>query len=85
MKITKEHVEIFNHYGGDGDAFIRIGTEREKEIMNYDLWKCIEDLVQNMTLLKNNSASNKYSEEIKKEIKDKCSNQEVVKMLEMTI
>ncbi len=82
MQITKEHIEVFSHYEGDGDAFIRLGTKREKEIMNYDSWKCIENLIQDIMLLKNGKVSSEYSKGIKKKMKEICVNQEVIKMLE---
>lgn len=54
MKITLEHIKIYKHYGGDGDALVRIGTNREKEIMTYEAWKCVEDLLQEIAISKAN-------------------------------
>ena len=71
MKITLEHLKIYKHYGGDGDALIRLGSEREKRIMTYEAWRCIEEMLQEISISSTNLNQKLSSKTETQEVIDK--------------
>jgi hypothetical protein len=56
------HLKIYNIFGGDGDALIRLGTDAEKKIMSYEIWKLIDNLIQDYHLVTKNLVSKEFSD-----------------------
>ena len=52
--ITKEKISIYKKFGGDSDAWARIGTPEEKKIMSDDDWYIIDSLIQDIIISKTN-------------------------------
>lgn len=46
--MTLEHLRVYKKYHGDGDILIRCATLKEKELMDYESWSMIDDLVQDL-------------------------------------
>jgi len=44
--ITKEKISIYKKYEGNPNAWARIGTSEEKELMSDDDWFLIDSLIQ---------------------------------------
>ena len=55
--ITLEHLRIYKKYHGDGDILIRCATLKEKELMDYESWSIIDDLVQDLIFVEKGSVS----------------------------
>lgn len=79
--ITKEHLEIYKKYKGDGDGFIRCATLQERAIMDYEHWSLIDDLIQNLNLIDNGLASDSFIESTRKKMKINCENEETIYFL----
>lgn len=75
--ITLRHIEIYLYYGGDGDALIRMGKPEDKEYMTYEIWRKIDELIQDISLIKTGITSKSYTEQVKIRLTKYCENKEV--------
>lgn len=80
--ITLKHLKIYENYGGDGDMLIRTGSYEEKELMDYETWSLIEELIQNLELIKKGLASDSFKSQILKKLKTACDNEKTQQKLE---
>jgi len=76
--ITLKHLKIYKKYGGDGDAFVRSCTKKEKYLMTFDDWKLIEEFIQGLIIIRNNSASSTFSNNLYNKIEQNCDSQETI-------
>ena len=79
--ITLEHIEIYKKYGGNGDGFIRCATLEEKSIMSYHDWSLIDDIVQDLIIIKKGFASVSFIGLVDERLKKNCDNEEVIQVL----
>lgn len=79
--ITLKHIEIYKKYNGDGDDFVRRGTVEEKEIMNYYHWSLVDNLVQEIFLIKGGKASDSFAEQIRIKLNENCDSLETIEAL----
>lgn len=70
--ITKNKILVYKKYDGDLDAWARIGTSEEKNIMSDDDWYLIDSLIQEIIISKFNLIQrlkvNTDSEDVRNEI-----------------
>lgn len=81
--ITREHIEIYKKYNGNGDGFVRSGKPTEKEVLNYSDWKLMEELIQDIILIKKGLTSNSYSEKVFQKLNENCDNIETINELKI--
>lgn len=67
--ITKQKITIYLKYQNI-DNFARIASTKEKNILGDKDWVLIENLIQDIHLLKNNMVSNEMKDKIENKIKD---------------
>lgn len=79
--ITLRQIEIYQKYNGDGDDFIRRGTETEKTIIDYPHWALIDSLVQDLILIKKGHASESFAEAFKSRLEESCDSKETIEAL----
>lgn len=79
--ITNRHIEIYKKYGGDGDGLIRCATPEEKKIMDYNSWSLIENLLQDLFLIKKGISSLSFTESINQKLIDNCDNKDTIQAL----
>jgi len=60
--ITQAVLKVYTKYSGDGDAFSRVGTKKEREIFKDIDFYTIDDLIQDIKLINNGLASNDFKE-----------------------
>ncbi len=58
--ITLEKLRIFERYNGDADGFVRTGTKTEKECIDNNDWIFIDNMIQNLEMIKNEVCSNDF-------------------------
>ena len=58
--INKQKIEIFKKYGGDIDGFSRFGKKREKDIFSDEEWSVIDNVLQDLKMIKNGLCSTDY-------------------------
>ncbi len=58
--ITLEKLRIFERYNGDADGFVRTGTKTEKECLDNNDWIFIDNVIQNLNMIKNGVCSNDF-------------------------
>lgn len=79
--ITKIKLNIYVKYHGDIDAFSRIGTDIEKQILNDKDWIFIDDLIQDIRLSKNHILSKERESELHKKIERNLEDKDTLKIL----
>lgn len=79
--ITKEKINIYKRYNGDGDAFIRGAKKKEKMMMGYDDWRMIDDFVQDIILIKGKLTSDSYKADVINRMNEFCENEATIKEL----
>ena len=78
--ITLEKLKIYRKYHGDGDMWNRLGTPQETSILKYTDWKLIDDLIQDIILIKNTQVSDNYKTKILSELNGNY-NQEIIEYI----
>jgi len=58
--ITENKIKIYAKYGGDEDYFSRSGTAEEKQAIVGNEWYEIQNIIQDLNLIKNKVASDEY-------------------------
>jgi len=58
--ITREKLEIFNKYNGDGDLFLRCSTKLEQDYFGPTEWITIDELLHDVELIKSELTSPEY-------------------------
>jgi len=67
--ITKQKIEIYLKYQ-DANYFARSGSTEDKKIMSDNDWGLIDNLIQDIHLLKNNLVSINMKKRIEREIQE---------------
>lgn len=79
--ITLKQLEIYKKYNGDGDALIRCATPNEKDLMDYKHWSLIDNLVQDLFLIKKGIASTSLIKSTDEKLKECCDSEKVIQTL----
>lgn len=79
--ISPEKIKIYLHYEGDNDMFIRVGSSKEREIMKDSDFAELQNLIQDIILVKNNLASKEYAENVIKKLAENSIDSETVDFL----
>ena len=75
MKITLEHIKVFNKHAGDGDMLVRTGTSKERELFEEDEWSFIDQAYQDLELINKNLVSEKYRRDSIEKIRSQTTNE----------
>ena len=80
--ITKGKVRIYGKYGGDIDAWVRMGSKRQLAIMDDDDWGLIDSFIQGITLVRSGLASDDFASALKRRIEENCDSEKTIILLE---
>ena len=58
--INKQKIKIFKKYNGDIDGFSRFGKKKEKNIISDEEWNVIDNVLQDLKMIKNGLCSTDY-------------------------
>jgi hypothetical protein len=78
--ITSEKLAIYKKFGGDEDGWSRAGSPGV-DVVSFDDWLSIRNLLQELTMLKQNLASKQYADEINKRLAETVADPEALKAL----
>ena len=67
--ITKEKIEIYKKYKGDIDQWARLGKKKEQKIIDDEDWFLIDEIVQDIQLIKNGQASDEFEIRLNEKLK----------------
>jgi hypothetical protein len=68
--INIEKLLIYKSFNGDIDGFARLGTKLQKEILNEKEWYLIDDIIQNINIIKKGLTSVNFEKETYDKLKD---------------
>ena len=60
--LTIEKVKIYKSFNGDIDGWARIGTDEELNLMEDEDWRLIDEIIQDIKIIKNGYASDVFKE-----------------------
>jgi hypothetical protein len=78
--ITSEQLNIYKKYGQDGDWLLRMGTTHEKATLDYESLSLINDLMQDLVLIRRGLVSLDYAERTIEALNNVCDNEETIKL-----
>lgn len=70
--VTLDKIRIYNKFQGDIDAWARLGSKKEKSIMNDSDWVLIDGLIQSMRMKTKGLASNELLDDLKNRLGENC-------------
>lgn len=70
--INKKQIEVYKHYEGYIEMWVRIGTKEEKEIISGKEWYLIVELLRDI------ANSKEKEEDIRKSLEEKIEDKEVI-------
>jgi len=76
--INKNKIQIYKKYSGDIDAFVRMATIQEKQIISDIDWKLIDDIINDIYLESRGLVSLEMKNKIKKKIKENIHDEHVL-------
>ncbi len=79
--ITSKCLDVFQHYDGDIDAWLRLGTADERLVMREEDWHLIQEIIQEVGAIKSGHVSADYITSVSKRLKNICSDQSVLNRL----
>jgi hypothetical protein len=79
--LTPEKIKAFKFFNGDIDLWARIGSRKEKALMEEEDWYLIENLIQDIKLVNKGLASSQFSDALEIKISDSCEDVETIKSL----
>ena len=83
--ITSKHLKIYAFYEGDGDMLSRSGSKKEKETMNYETWKLIDDLLETLEIVEKGLASKNFELGVLEKLQKSCDSETTQKELRKLI
>lgn len=84
--ITQKKLEIYRSYQGDIDDWCRMTmyTDTSSEIKRED-WYLIDNLLQELSMIKRGIVSKEYEKKIWEELKRNCDSEETIHQLEKLV
>jgi len=79
--ITEEKIKIFRRYRGDIDSWARSGSKVELSMMNDDDWFMVNELVQDLILVKKGLTSIEFSQNLETRLRLCCNNNGTIEEL----
>lgn len=79
--LTLKKIKIFRSYKGDVDLWAKVGSRKEKALIEEEDWYLIESLIQDIKLVKKELASTQFSDALEIKISDNCEDVQTINLL----
>lgn len=80
--ITQEKLKIFSRYNGDVDMWAKTGGVKVKDVMQSSDWYLIDELIQDLRLIKKGLVSDKFAKKLNERLEENCDNEQTKGQLE---
>lgn len=80
--ITQDKIKIYKRYKGDIDSWARSGSKKEKSIMEDNDWYIIDDLIQDLYLVRKGLTSLAFSDDLNNKLVENCESEEIIQILQ---
>lgn len=81
--ITLKNLHLYKKYVGDADVFARSASAREKAVSTGRKWSGIDQLLQDLVIVRRDLASDGFVCALKQRINLLCDSRETIEELEM--
>ena len=79
--ITKSKILIYQKFNGDIDGWARCASKKEQSEMNDEDWYLIEELINEISNLKNNNPAVSFTDQVNEKLHRHCDSTEVINLL----
>jgi hypothetical protein len=79
--ITLRQLEIYKKFNGDNDQFARIGSAKDKLVFSDTDWSLIDSFLQDLELVKNGLASDRFTKNLNLRLKQNLESEAVLDKL----
>jgi hypothetical protein len=79
--ITEEGIKIFINYLGDIDNWARRGSKKDKLTIKDKDWYLIDNLIQDVILVKKGLTSMEFESNLKNRLKENCDGEDSINQL----
>lgn len=79
--ITSNMIHIYKTFGGDIDSWVRNGSKKQLAVMDDNDWFLIENLLQDISLLKKGLASESFANDLSRRLEENCDNEETIEQM----
>ena len=79
--ITIRQLKIYDKYSGHIDGWVRCGTELEKEYMHDKDWYLIDELMEDLTRIRNGIGADDFRMRICNNLIEYCDSESTIKYL----
>lgn len=76
--ITNEKLNIYQRFNGDIHTWGEFGSAMEKSEINDDEWLSIDELIQDLSLIKTGLASDTFIESVDRKLNDCCADENTI-------
>lgn len=83
--ITKDKLDIFKKYHGDGDMFIRDANKETKNMIDYNDWSIIDSLIQDIRLVDKKLVSQDFEQRVLADIKLKVDKEAIEYLYQLVL
>ena len=76
--ITIKKLNVYKQFNGDIHTWGEFGSEKEKSAINDDEWLFIEELIQDLSLIKTGLASDAFVQSVNDKVNKICADAYIV-------
>jgi hypothetical protein len=76
--ITQEKIKIFRRYEGDIDGWARSGSDRERMLMSENDWHSLNELLQDLILVKRGLTSSEFVNALNHKLTTSCDSDKTI-------
>jgi hypothetical protein len=79
--ITQDKIEVYKKFRGNIDDWARIGSKKEKLVLNDNDWYIIDGFVQDLSLMRKGLTSLTFVNDLNHRFKENCDSDETIQAL----
>jgi len=83
--ITINKLKIYVGYSGDLDMWTRMSKSAQAEIISTKDWYQIDDLLQDIKIVKNGQSSPQFANRLNEKLLELCENEEAIRFLKAIV
>jgi hypothetical protein len=72
--ITSDKIRVYKKYSGNIENWDRYGKKKDKEVLEYEEWILIDEILDNLYLIEQKLTSNDYAIKITSKLNNVCDN-----------
>lgn len=83
--ITSDKIKVYKKYLGNIEDWDRYGKKKDKEVLEYEEWILIDEILDNLYLIEQKLTSNDYAIKITSKLNNVCDNKSTQEKLKLLV